>query len=496
MRVCDDILPIEIWDLVIQELDSQPEFLLILATVCRAFNDLAIARYLLCVGVSAESMAAGSIEIDGNHLPSLLLSRCTPPISKIACSLADEGLLRNLKLARKIITNLPDLREISLAFSRELLKAHPNTSLKLLTTALCHVMHTMSLRTAGPVFIISGGAVFRCASQDILHWQLHDTEEKSSLSMATRFLGRSVRVPAYAIIRDQSDQPIKIKLISSICSVSMRSIPLPTGPYLACTFVVFNRELEDTLHLGRAATSLASHSISSPELTPILPYVTLPALIRVHLNTTTIDPAELSEFLLRHPSVTFLAYEPPDTDFRPLVLLSPPISHPALVHIRVTDSVHVVALLDSIGHSPTLSEIGFHYMRDSPTTVSALASALGRIALQPRDTTLILRLSSSPGPRRALDAAECALAESLTCVVRIAVDCTSVADARALLPWLDKLPSLRRVEFHSARGIFKWGGGRRDPQEQTMRFLEDAMAGLPRVAEVIVREVPIVVGQG
>ncbi|KAJ6542938.1 hypothetical protein B0H19DRAFT_1268131 [Mycena capillaripes] len=81
---------------------------------------------------------------------------------------------------------------------------------------------------------------------------------------------------------------------------------------------------------------LAVHSLPSPELTALLPHITVPALRYVHLNTTTIDPTVLAEFLLRHPSIVSFGYEPPNTHPNP-PLLNPPIAHPRLNHIRVAD---------------------------------------------------------------------------------------------------------------------------------------------------------------
>ncbi|KAF7348996.1 hypothetical protein MVEN_01420700 [Mycena venus] len=491
MRSCADILPVEIWDLVIGELALQLEYLLTLAKVCRVFNQLCIARYLLGYGVSAESLAAGSIEIDQGNLPALLVSRSAPPLRWLCCrGLGGNQVLRNFERIKTILNHSPALCRLSLAFRYDLLKSFHDThrpSEKSLLVALCGLMHAMSSKIAGPVVIMSEGSLFRCTPEDILRWQLHDAGEKPFISKAaSKFLRRPIGISSYAIIRDEHEQPIKVKPITSIGSISICSIPSLSGSFQSCTFIVFNSESAHSLYLGRTGTALAAHSISSPELTALLPHITLPALRDVHLNTTTIEPAVLADFLLRHPSIVSFAYDPPEAEPRPSIL-SPPIAHPALACIRVMHSSDVVAVLDSVGRSPALQDIAFRYDHNLPS------AALRRIALQPRDTALQLTLGP-PARRGALDKAEIALAESLRCIVRITVDCASVSDARALLPWLNKLPELQRVEFRSARGIFRWGAERRDPHADTVRFLEDAMAGLPRVAEVLVREIPVVIG--
>ncbi|KAJ7120048.1 hypothetical protein C8R44DRAFT_877523 [Mycena epipterygia] len=493
-RAAEDILPFELWELVVQEFDFFPQSLLTLATICHAFNRLCIARYLLHIGVSSESLASGNIEIAGKDLLALQLSCCAPPIKRFSCTdLSDTSLLPKLKLVKKIALNSPDLAELTLAFTHDLFqdrRRDTGYSQKELLAAVCDILHAASSRTAGPVILMSEEAFFRCDAGDILQWKLHDAEAPSSIAKARRLLGRTPRVPGHSIVRDQTGHPIKIKLISSLYSVSVRSLASIPGSLQSCTLIIVNPQSADCLHLGRSSSPMSSHSLSSPELTVMLPHIILPALRRVHLDTTTMDPAALAEFLLRHPALVFLAYEPPDTDIRPPLLLSSPIAHPGLASIRVTDPIHLIPLLDSVGHSPALAEIAFRYARSSAGSAAKLTSALRRLGLHPRDTTLVLQLASTS--KRVLDAEERAVAQSLQRVSRVYVDCTSVADGRALLPWLDLLPAVRRVEFRSVRGIFRWGGQHRDPHGGTLSFLEDAMEGLPRVSEVVVRENPVV----
>ncbi|KAF8182417.1 hypothetical protein K438DRAFT_1840187 [Mycena galopus ATCC 62051] len=407
-------------------------------------------------------------------------------MQQLSCTgLADIDLLRHLKLARKVVQKSLSLREVSLAFPHDLLDGLLDMRRQSQLVALCNLMHTMASKIVGPVIVLSQGLLFRCTSADILRWQLHDIHGDASSS---KFLRRPVRIPAHAVVRNQSEEPIEIKLIPSICSISMRCFW-----FQSCTLIVVNPESAHSLHLGTVGAPLAQHSIPGPNLTDILPLITLPDLRQLHLNTTTVSPAALADFLLRHPSVVVLAYEPPQTEIRPPLILTPPSAHPALARVFLNDPIHVIAVLDSLDASPALVEIGFRYLRsDFPASPSAVAltAALRRIALQPRPTTLALTLA--PGSsRRALDATEIKIAENLHSVVRIVVGCNSVSDARALLPWLNKLPALERVEFRTARGIWRLGTGRRDAHPDALRFLDDALARLPGVKEVLVREVPM-----
>ncbi|KAJ7236587.1 hypothetical protein B0H12DRAFT_1327254 [Mycena haematopus] len=477
MPISGEILPAELWDLVLQHLDQPLRSLLTLATVCQSFNRLCIQRYLLCNGVPADSLAAGNIEINAAHLPALLVSCYTPPIQRLSCTeFADIG---SLKLTKRIVEKSLSLREVSLAFPRDLLGGPPDVHGERQLGALCDLIHSMCLKIAdGPVILMSGGLFFRCTARDIPHWQLYEVPNEVSKG----FWRRPAGIPAYAIVRDRSEQPLKINPIPSLSSISIRCFW-----FQSCALIVVNPECAHSLYLGTVGPLLAEHSIPGPELSQILPLLTLPALRNVHLHTTTVDPTVLADFLLRHPSVTSLAYEPPETDLRPPVFLSPPIAHPALARIHVSDPIHILAVLDSAGASPALADISLPYIRGDlrvHASAAALAAALRRIALHPRQTTLTLALGSLS--RRALDPAECAAAESLQCVVRVVVECASIGDARAVLPWLTRLPVVGRVEFRVGRGVFRWGSAR-DPQTGTMRFLDDALEVLPRVAEVVVR---------
>ncbi|KAJ6474772.1 hypothetical protein C8R45DRAFT_1077457 [Mycena sanguinolenta] len=481
-----DILPVELWDLVLQHLDVPLQSLLTLATVCQSFNRICIQRYLVCHGVSTESLAAGDIEIDGTHLPALLLSCYTPPIQRLSC--IGSALLGNLKLTKRIVKKYLSLRELSLEFPRDILEGHADLCSHTRLTALYDLIHAMSSKIAGTVIVMSEGLLFRCTPMDILHWQLNEIPDEilSVSRMTSKFWRRPAGISAYAIVRDQCEQPVKVKIILSLSSMSIRCFW-----FQAWTLIVVNAESAYSLHLGTVGPPFAGHSLPGSKLSEILPLLTLPALRRVHLNTTTIDASVVADFILRHPAVTSLAYEPPETDIRPTIFLNPPVAHPGLTHIQVSDPIHIPAVLDSAGASPALAEISFPYIRGDlriQTPAFALASALRRLAIHSRPVALTLTLRP-PMSRRPLDAAEIAAAESLHCVVRIVAECPSTSDARTLLPWLSKLPALAQVEFRVGRSVFRWGNAK-DPQTSgTLRFLDDAMQSLPMVAEVTVREV-------
>ncbi|KAJ7208355.1 hypothetical protein GGX14DRAFT_454435 [Mycena pura] len=354
-------------------------------------------------------------------------------------------------------------------------------------------MHDMSMRSAGSVIVLSQEALFRCEPDDLLQWQLHDEQAPSSISRARTFFRGNTRMqgPGHVILRDDSSQPIKLKLIPSLLSISMRSISSNSGPFRPATLLVVNPHSAVRLHLGRSGNTLTARSLPDPELAAILPHLVLPTLRFLHIDMATTDRAALATFLQRHPKIQFLFYDPPDATLRPWPLLPFPMQHPELVSISVTNPLDVIPALDALGASPNLRSLSFRYTRGAPESASAtqLTAALRRIAERSGYIALVLVLGAVAN--RALTADEQVTARALVGVRHVDVDCANVAAGRAILPWLNLLPALERVTFRSGRGIFRWGGSRRDPHSDAMRFLEDAMAGLPNVAEVVLRENPV-----
>ncbi|KAJ7731556.1 hypothetical protein DFH07DRAFT_991783 [Mycena maculata] len=474
-RIAQEILPAELWELIMQDSDLAPDSLLVLAAVCRIFNQLCIARYFLRIGVPADALAAGNINIESRHISALRISCFPARIQRLSFTeFSNVGLRGNLLSVHRIIKNSPELCEINLDFADDLFGIPPTDYQQNLLRSLCDIMHTMSSRKQGPVIMLSADGLFRCDPDDIMQWQLHP-----KIANLRTYCRRPTWNPGHLIIRDPSGYPVKIDMIPSIRSVSLCYIPSNSEASQTFTFIIINPQSADCLRLGRSGTARSSHSMDSSELCALLLQIVLPLLLHVEIHTTTIDPTVLTQFLLRHPKVTFLAYEPPATDIRQPCLLDPPIIHPALTDIRVNDLMHLIPLLDGIGASPTLSFICFPHTRDSVTACARLTAALRRIALLPRTITLVLALPIAP--RRVLDADERTVAQTLHCVAHIDVQCPSVTAARALLPWLDLLPALQRVEFRSLRGVFQWSG-------QAVPFLREAMARLPRVSEVVVHE--------
>ncbi|KAJ7098461.1 hypothetical protein C8R43DRAFT_251450 [Mycena crocata] len=493
-----DILPLEVWEVVFQHVELSAHSTPAIARVCRPFNQLGIAQYLLRAGVSSKALAEGDINIASQHLPILQISCCLS-LKRLSC---DVWLHRDFTALQKTIANFPHLRQISLAFLENVLAREPTTDgarpLRSATRqsrlrALCDIIQTISSRIGERGVLLNQEMLFRFLPDDIPQWQLYQ-KDRPPLAKARNLLRRSPEMPVYAVVRDSLGRPTKITLPSSLHSLSITEFPSATGSQPSSPLLILNPQFADALRLGPSGTSLALHSLTSLELTPILPHLVMPALTYLFVETKTVDPASLGKFIQHHSDLRWFLYGPPTADkhMRPPpipILGSYPISLPLLLSIAVTDPLQLISILDTLGHSPCLYEFGFHFHQDTATSTSNLTSALRRIALHPRHTKLVLRLGTTS--KRALADDERAVAQSLHRVVRIDVECSSVSEARALLPWLDLLPALERVEFRSARGIFRWSARRRDPHGETVRFLEDAMAALPRVAEVFVRENPI-----
>ncbi|KAJ7088046.1 hypothetical protein B0H15DRAFT_842137 [Mycena belliarum] len=487
MRTATDILPIELWALVIHELKLIPRTaerirrteaerlrtLRAFASVCRALNDLCITRYLNGAGVATEALATGNIEINVRHLAAVQLACCAPPIRRLVLN----GFigLRVLKTIRSIVQNAAQLEDLTIELGQDVfvVSGFVQDFRGAVLTVLCDVMHILASRISGPVFVLSNGTISWCEPGDILQWQLLDVAPTGNARGARR-------TPGYCILRDIAGKQIKTPdVITSLFTLSVRCIAS-----ISRTLVVINpcsaRDLEGmaTLRLGRS-------SMTDAEISTVLTHIRLPELHTLHLATAHISSPALDQFLRQHPALVHLTYDPPTADAASPIL-DVPATHPGLTSIVTTHPAQLTPLLDALGTSPSLTSLTLPYAHRNP----ALSAALHRLALHPRPTHLTLLLAS-PGKR--LPTAEDA-ALALTCVTQVTIECPTLGAAHALFPWLAALPALQRVEFAcaSAAGTApaRWVRSRRATEGKRARFLADAEMALPRVEEVIYREPP------
>ncbi|KAJ7804407.1 hypothetical protein B0H14DRAFT_3774530, partial [Mycena olivaceomarginata] len=218
--------------------------------------------------------------------------------------------------------------------------------------------------------------------------------------------------------------------------------------------------------------------------TGALRFSSVSILESLNIETNSIDSVALGAFLMRHPKITKVSYEPRRSTFdflhwgRIPPLISPPIAHPGLEKVFARRMADLIPLLDGLSTSPLLSRITFPYIRNSESTssVAMLKAILRRIATQPA-ASLCLCLCIEGHNTRALDAEEKPLARALTTLHRLEIECRSIESARTMFPFLARLPALRRLDFWLMERAFT-------TDAQIAEFVVEAKAELPGVGEL------------
>jgi hypothetical protein len=214
-------------------------------------------------------------------------------------------------------------------------------------------------------------------------------------------------------------------------------------------------------------------------LSVILPHITLPVLDRITLNTESIDPVVLSQFLSRHKTLSWLSFNGVSHKTPSCLLITPTLALPNLHLIESSDPANFIRLLDALDASPELSIFRFPYDRSSPNSIAALNSLLRRLGRH-TGTDIGLQLTLTTSQSRPLDEAERAIASALACVrqVQMAVERREVA--LEMVPWLALLPGLHFVDF----GLCMVGA----PVDEKRRFMQEVRAALP--ATVVIQFPP------
>jgi hypothetical protein len=223
-------------------------------------------------------------------------------------------------------------------------------------------------------------------------------------------------------------------------------------------------------------------SLSSAEISAVIPHLMLPHLESLNIETNSIDSAALGTFLMRHPKISKISYELRRSTFHfrhwgqipPLI--SPPMAPPGLENIFVMRMADLIPLLDGLSTSPLLSRITFPYIRNSTSSVAMLKAILRRIATWPV-ASLCLCLCIEGRNTRALDTEEKALARALTALHRLEIECRSIESARTMFPFLARLPALRRLNFWLIERVST-------TDAQIAEFVVEAKAELPGVGEL------------
>ncbi|KAF7353352.1 hypothetical protein MSAN_01523600 [Mycena sanguinolenta] len=418
-----DYLHVELWDLVFSHLGNRS--LLTVAGVCRGFNELAVALYLLRHGVSAVSIQEGKIWVPCDALLAILVSCRAPPLIHLGCIFSGSRVRKKLLWLQNIVSTIPSLREVHMEYPPNFFASDYHfMDRKSELAALRNVLYAMCMKGHGPIVVLHEQQLFRCTAQEVSGWQ------------PPQLSARPERV--------LMGIPFDSLRVEPGSSVSVWSVPVMTAPFVQCTIIVPDPQIT-TLKIGGLNWGMQG-SLTSSEINAIFPHLTLPHLETLRIETGSIDPITLGAFLLRHPNILTLVYEP-DLEGT-TTLISPAIAHPGLKNILVRwQAADLIPLLDSVAASPSLSEITFPYSRDSAPSLVALKSILRRICARTIQSRLSFHLRIDGPNKRVLDEEEQSLARALRNVHRIEIECRSFESAGTMFPWLGLLPGLQTLEF-------------------------------------------------
>ncbi|KAJ7223479.1 hypothetical protein GGX14DRAFT_427667 [Mycena pura] len=251
-RQAENLLPVELWDLILS-LVANEELLRV------AY--LAIALYLRRNNID---LFAGVLTLHPHTLAltALHLSRVQLQFSTLSCRFlrVEVDRPRGMRNLSAVIEKCPDLTDLYITWPTQKVD-------KILTTAIrdSHAFHAMSKKTPGPVIVVGlNKSIYRYVAADLStqNWTLAHLRHAPPFS---------------ALITVQELQRIK---------------EVHSGSLKCFTLIDF-----DTRSLALGPTGM----LSAADLSAILPHLRLPSLRWLGLNTNTIHPAALSQFLSHHP---------------------------------------------------------------------------------------------------------------------------------------------------------------------------------------------------
>ncbi|KAJ7754105.1 hypothetical protein B0H16DRAFT_1886777 [Mycena metata] len=443
-----NLAPIELWTAIFHEVTSNKDLLQI-ATVCIAFNALCIRIFLARNCFPPEFPV--SVNIPHRCLSALHLALPPPsfPFQQITCHVPSSGLSRNLRLIKEITTRSKDLRQLHLDFGEVNLVRAPAAadkssfrSHRILLGTFCGILADMANRVSGPVIVLYRGRIFSCPPEDIPGWQLHIFR----FSPSKRLIARAPHVlkleekprpstsdwSRWATIRSHKGEKCYVQAFTKLHTSTIQSI---SGPLQSFTMLTI--DAASVVYL-----SLDSPKLSSQALSAAIAHVSLPSLSRIYIDTDTIDPGALGQFLINHPSLTEVFYSMSSA------LVDPPISHPNLKIIEFSECGSAGRAIAGLDTSPRLNEFSFSVaICPGPVELAGLALAL------------------------------------------VNFSCHSVNTGVRALPWLAILPALVTIYFDLNEFRFL-----RDSEVRAQRLakvLDAAKAALPHVeiTECLAREI-------
>ncbi|KAJ7491852.1 hypothetical protein B0H11DRAFT_2008089 [Mycena galericulata] len=427
-------LPPELWELVLEELWD--DSLLIAARVCSSFNDRCIAIYLRRRNVTREEIATGSLAISSDLLGVLQLLRLTPQIHTLVCRFWAFNVLRDLKYLREFLSRQHGLKELSVFFYENVAAAYETDTMfpysqQTLLTELGNVFRAMTAKSMGPVVIMDS------TIHTIGRWGLAGGLVQSQFTVrAVKSAPRLCRLVW---------GPQRNDILASISSIHCTSITSRTSqPF---TLITLDQEFQWSMSLGARWKAKAKNAVSPSQLERIIPHITFPILRSLQINEM-VDPTILSPFLIRHPMIERIWFNPDHLELPCRKPLHQPLELPKLTDLSCRNPAFLCIALDAFGWSPRLQNVSIALRRHSPAHVAALKLGLRRLSLTPTSITLKVDVwHIDEGPWEPIGDDEGRIVGCLYHVSSVFIDAWSILDVRRLIPWLAMLPCLRRVEL-------------------------------------------------
>ncbi|KAJ7062841.1 hypothetical protein C8F01DRAFT_1135418 [Mycena amicta] len=476
-------LPLEIWDCIFEYLSD--ERILVMARVCKLFNERCISTHFLRHDITPEDLEAGHLKVHSDDLRILLLhTYLRQTLKTLDCTIDIEDNLQALSALTRIIELSPQFHSLQIRFVTE--AKHPcayqyapdHTGSSSQRDAIFRkLLRALSV----PVAFVSNGGIFMVQPRDLGEWNVNAVGP--SIGHFSWLKKEGYNTSGYSrigfIVSRGFGKSAKEIYLEPIYSASFQRVGVADNSK-ASPFVLVTINSEKACKLDLRPPMVDSDlPASNAQLTAILRHISLPALSTLVI-ATAVEPSVLGDFLQRHDTSLEVLDLACTTGTFQLASHNQRIHLPALKNIICPHPQDLQALLDSLDSIPLLDHVFLPYARSD----GAFALALRRLSLLGLTSSgITLELDV---PTAALHSAlpsephdyECQVISTLFCVHRIRILVSRAVDAFPMLPWLAMFPAIRSILF-LVKVMSK-----QTPYDQTRQLEQQTRIMLPWVGDV------------
>ncbi|KAF7298623.1 F-box domain-containing protein [Mycena indigotica] len=445
-----EILPVELWEAVIQDLpDGELETF---AEVSLGLNELCIIHYMTrnnlkfdeLFRISPESYLMRGLA----HYRELGMEHLTVDFPKGGASMQSASLVA----LQMVLANARQLRTLKIVFDKKEWQINRDSaSMKV----LCRVLSQAARNVDGPVIVYYLHAFFTCRPRDIARWDLANMRLNPPPPQSVFSSDDSAAHSTWHTTTVCHDGTrVRVAQLRNIHAVDFQAIRTSAGK--PCTLLVFN-----AASIGELTLPSELEPSLRPYLDTFLANVELPELRRLDISISKVDPNAIRSLLDRHPCLTRVEYTAKQPPALPITL-----SHPGLLAIHTHSEGKVLSggLVAGLALSPRLRTVGFHFedtVADVEPLLHDLKQLSRRTVVTQRGIELNLSLASGKAAagRWSLSAfksvvpwadtaAFIQVAHDLVCVQDIRLTLASVEAGQRILPWLAAFPKLIEVSFN------------------------------------------------